>query len=240
METNFANYGLKAELAVTPKSPLKRSLSSRFDATTTVFKAFRIVGDTIFQAETFRVGPRYGASRSVGDNGDQDRYTDNTPLDPPALIISGDLDKNNNGTFDYEDDILLFDVDEDFLDESDRNNNGIRDEEENDKDPNYEIDGEQVSARIRLRQIEHANVRDMASAFILKTVYQFTKTIKITGGGQILFLMICLMMKTILFVKPSSPRWERASSLTKRNFSCTSVHDILINVLRVNSTIRTS
>ena len=27
-----------------------------------------------------------------------------------------------------------------FLDESDRNNNGIRDEEENDKDPNYEFD----------------------------------------------------------------------------------------------------
>ena len=34
----------------------------------------------------------------------------------------------------------LFDVDEDFLDESDRNNNGIRDEEENDLDPNYEFD----------------------------------------------------------------------------------------------------
>ena len=32
------------------------------------------------------------------------------------------------------------DVDEDFLDESDQNNNGIRDEEENDKDPNYEFD----------------------------------------------------------------------------------------------------
>ena len=140
METNFANYGLKAELAITPKSALTKSLGSRFDATTTVFKAFRTVGDTIFQAETFRVGPRYDASRSVGDNDDQDRYTDNTLLDPPSLIIPGDLDKNNNGLFDYEDDILLFDVDEDFLDESDRNNNGIRDEEENDKDPNYEFD----------------------------------------------------------------------------------------------------
>ncbi len=140
METNFANYGLKGELAVTPKSALKKDLSSRFDATTTVFKAFRTIGDTIFQAEAFRVGPRFDASRSVGDNDDQDRYTDNTLLDPPSLIIPGDLDKNNNGTFDYEDDILLFDVDEDFLDESDRNNNGIRDEEENDKDPNYEFD----------------------------------------------------------------------------------------------------
>ena len=140
METNFANYGLKGELAVTPKSALKKDLGSRFDAMTTVFKAFRTVGDTIFQAEVFRVGPRFDASRSVGDNDDQDRYTDNTLLDPPSLIIPGDLDKNNNGTFDYEDDILLFDVDEDFLDESDRNNNGIRDEEENDKDPNYEFD----------------------------------------------------------------------------------------------------
>ena len=48
-------------------------------------------------------------------------------------------------------------------------------------------DGEQVSRRIQLRQIEQADVRDMASAVILKVVYQFTKTIKITGGGQILF-----------------------------------------------------
>ena len=140
METNFTNYGLKAEIAVTPKSALQPSLSSRFDAMTTVFKAFRTVGDTLFQAEAFRVGPRFDASRSVGDNDDQDRYSDNTFPDPPSLIIPGDLDKNNNGTFDYRDDILLFDVDEDFLDETDRNNNGIRDEEENDQDPNYEFD----------------------------------------------------------------------------------------------------
>ena len=140
METNFTNYGLKTELAVTPKSALQKNLRSRFDATATVLKAFQTVGDTIFQAEAFRIGPRFDAAHAVGDNDDQDRYSDNTPLDPPSLIIPGDLDKNNNGTFDYEDDILLFDVDEDFLDESDRNNNGIRDEEENDKDPNYEFD----------------------------------------------------------------------------------------------------
>ena len=140
METNFTNYGLKAELAVTPKNALQKNLRSRFDATTTVLKAFRTLGDTLFQAEAFRVGPRFDAYRSVGDNDDQDRYSDNTFLDPPSLIIPGDLDKNNNGTFDYEDDILLFDVDEDFLDETDRNNNGIRDEEENDQDPNYEFD----------------------------------------------------------------------------------------------------
>ena len=139
-ETNFANYGFRGELAVTPMGALDRTFSSRFDATTTVFKGFRTVGDTIFQAEVFRVGHLFDASRSVGDNDDGDRYTDNTGEDPPSLIIPGDLDKNNNGTFDYEDDILLFDVDEDFLDESDRNNNGIRDEEENDKDPNYEFD----------------------------------------------------------------------------------------------------
>ncbi len=140
IETNFANYGLKAELASTPKHALQRDLRSRFDATATVFKAFRTIGDTILQGAAFRVGTRYDASRSVGDNDDQDRYTDNTFLDPPSRIIPGDLDKNDNGTFDYEDDILLFDVDEDFLDESDRNNNGIRDQEENDKDPDYEFD----------------------------------------------------------------------------------------------------
>ena len=140
METNFANYGLKAEFAITPKSDFKKDTRSRFDVMTTVFKAFQTVGDTILQAEAFRVGPGFDASRSVSDNDDGDRYTDNTPLDPPSLIIPGDLDKNNNGIFDYEDDILLFDIDEDFLDEVDKNNNGIRDEEENDKDPNYEFD----------------------------------------------------------------------------------------------------
>lgn len=152
METNFANYGLKTEFATTPKSALRKDLSSRFDATTTVFKAFRTVGDTIFQGEVFRVGPRFDASRSVGDNDDQDRYTDNTWLDPPSLIIPGDLDKNNNGTFDYEDDILLFDVDEDFLDERDQNNNGLRDEEENDKDPNYEFDVGLRGLRLLMKQ----------------------------------------------------------------------------------------
>jgi len=48
------------------------------------------------------------------------------------------------------------------------------------------IDGEEVSRNVRLNVIESADVRDMAAAFILKTVYQFTKTIKITGGGQVL------------------------------------------------------
>ena len=50
-----------------------------------------------------------------------------------------------------------------------------------------EVDGESVSDYVRLREIGHAHVRDMATAVILKAVYQFTKTIKITGGGQVLF-----------------------------------------------------
>jgi len=175
METNFTNYGLKGEVAVTPKSALQKNLGSRFDATTTVFKAFQTVGDTLFQAEAFRVGPRFDASRSVGDNDDQDRYTDNTPLDPPSLIIPGDLDKNNNGTFDYEDDILLFDVDEDFLDESDRNNNGIRDEEENDKDPNYEFD---VGLR-GIRLFMNRKVSRQASVVDLDLGLQLEKNLKL-------------------------------------------------------------
>lgn len=140
MEMNFANYGIKSELALTPKNALGNSLEERFQASAAVFKAFRTVGDLIIQGETFRIGHRYDASRSVTDNDDQDRYTDNTVSDPPSRIIPGDLDKNDNGIFDYEDDILLFDVDEDFLEERDRNNNGIRDEEENDHAPDYEFD----------------------------------------------------------------------------------------------------
>ncbi|MYF99238.1 hypothetical protein F4212_08915, partial [Candidatus Poribacteria bacterium] len=174
MATNFTNYGLKAEIAVTPKSALEKSLPSRFDATTTVFKAFRTVGATLFQAEAFRVGPRFDASHAVGDNDDQDRYSDNTYPDPPSLIIPGDLDKNNNGTFDYEDDILLFDVDEDFLDETDRNNNGIRDQEENDLDPNYEFDIGLQGLRLFMDQ----KISQQKSVIDLKVGYQSEKNIR--------------------------------------------------------------
>ncbi|HIE29436.1 TPA: hypothetical protein EYP66_19380 [Candidatus Poribacteria bacterium] len=149
-ETNFANYGLKAEFGLTPKSALKRDLRARADATASVFKVFRTIGDTIIRAEAFRIGPRYDASRAVTDNDDQDRYTDNTFADPPSFIIPGDLDKNDNGIFDYEDDILLYDVDEDFLDERDDNNNGVRDQEENDKDADYEFDVGLRGARVLL------------------------------------------------------------------------------------------
>jgi len=174
MATNFTNYGLKAEIAVTPKNALEKNLRSRFDATTTVFKAFQTVGATLFQAEAFRVGPRFDASHSVGDNDDQDRYSDNTYPDPPSLIIPGDLDKNNNGTFDYEDDILLFDVDEDFLDETDRNNNGIRDQEENDLDPNYEFDVGLQGLRLFLDQ----KLSQQKSKIDLKLGMQIEKNIR--------------------------------------------------------------
>jgi hypothetical protein len=39
---------------------------------------------------------------------------------------------------------------------------------------------------LRLRTLVPTDVRDQMHAFILKTVYQFTKTIKITGGLQLL------------------------------------------------------
>ncbi|MYB66254.1 hypothetical protein F4X73_16335 [Candidatus Poribacteria bacterium] len=174
METNFANNGVKAEIAITPKNALRKDLKSRYDAATTVFKAFRTVGDTLFQAEAYRVGPQFDASRSVGDNDDQDRYSDNSFLDPPSLIIPGDLDKNNNGIFDYEDDILLFDVDEDFLDEVDRNNNGIRDEEENDHEPNYEFDVGLQGIRLFM----NSKMRQTKSVIDLELGVQLEKNLK--------------------------------------------------------------
>lgn len=139
-ETNFANYGIKAEAALTPKNSLSNSFKDRFNSSSLLFETYRTIGDTIIRGEAFRIGDRYDASRSVADNDDKDRYTDNTFADPPSFIIPGDLDKNDNGIFDYRDDILLFDVDEDFLDERDENNNGIRDQEENDHDPDYKFD----------------------------------------------------------------------------------------------------
>ncbi|MFC1714476.1 hypothetical protein ACFL6S_12480 [Candidatus Poribacteria bacterium] len=149
-ETNFANYGLKMEAAITPKSASSSELWDRTRATALLLEGYRTVGDIIVRGEAFRVGRNYDASRSVADNDDQDRYTDNTWDDPPSFIIPGDLDKNDNGIFDYKDDILLFDVDEDFLDESDKNNNGVRDQEENDHDPDYDFDAGLTGAQISM------------------------------------------------------------------------------------------
>ena len=172
LESNFANYGIKAELALTPKSSPDRTPEGRMRSSAAVFKMFRTIGNAIVQLKAFRIGDRYDASRSVADNDDQDRFTDNTPEDSPSHIIPGNLDKNDNGVFDYEDDILLFDVDEDFLDERDVNNNGIRDEEENDHDPNYEFDvglmGLQLSAQYRVRREGISTSADLGLDYMSK------------------------------------------------------------------------
>lgn len=171
-ETNFANYGLKMEAALTPRSTPEGQFGEKPKSTALLFDAYRTIGDIIVRGEAFRVGEKYDASRSVADNDDQDRYTDNTSDDPPSFIIPGDLDKNDNGIFDYKDDILLFDVDEDFLDESDKNNNGVRDQEENDHDPDYRFDagltGAQVSAEYKTIKKGIAKNLDLAFQYAFK------------------------------------------------------------------------
>jgi len=166
-ETNFANYGIKMEAALTPKSSKSDEISERMRSSAFLFETYRTIGDIIIRGEAFRIGDRYDASRSVADNDDQDRYTDNTASDPPSFIIPGDLDKNDNGIFDYKDDILLFDVDEDFLDESDQNNNGVRDQEENDHDPDYKFDtgltGAMLSAEYK--NVQRGISRDLDTSF---------------------------------------------------------------------------
>jgi hypothetical protein len=66
--------------------------------------------------------------------------------------------------------------------------NGFKMAEERDVDRliGWRQSGEDKEYRVRLRTIDTADVRDQMHAFILKTVYQFTKTIKITGGLQLL------------------------------------------------------
>ena len=122
----------------------------------------------------------------MADNDDQDRYTDNTPADPPSFIIPGDLDKNDNGIFDYKDDILLFDVDEDFLDESDENNNGVRDQEENDLDPDYDFDagltGAQLSMEYKTSRRGISKNLDMSLQYAVKGDDQ--KAIKAYANGR--------------------------------------------------------
>lgn len=189
-ETNFANYGLKMEAAVTPKSTPRGQLQDKLKSTAVLFEAYRTVGDIIVRGEAFRVGANYDASRSVADNDDQDRYTDNTYADPPSFIIPGDLDKNDNGIFDYKDDILLFDVDEDFLDERDENNNGVRDQEENDHDPDYDFDtgltGAQLSTEYRTARRGISKSLDTALQYAVRGNKGRTrqKAIKAYANGQ--------------------------------------------------------
>ena len=189
-ETNFANYGLKMEAAVTPKSTPHGQLTDKLKSTALLFEAYRTVGDVIIRGEAFRIGRNYDASRSVADNDDQDRYTDNTNADPPSFIIPGDLDKNDNGIFDYKDDILLFDVDEDFLDESDENNNGVRDQEENDHDPDYDFDagltGSQLSMEYKTSRRGVSKNLDMSLQYAVKDTQgsRSQKAIKAYANGR--------------------------------------------------------
>jgi len=189
-ETNFANYGLKMEAAVTPKSVPHGQIQDKLKSTAVLLEGYRTVGDMIIRGEAFRVGDSYDASRSVVDNDDQDRYTDNTGADPPSFIIPGDLDKNDNGIFDYKDDILLFDVDEDFLDESDENNNGIRDQEENDHAPDYDFDvgltGAQISMEYKTSRRGTSKNLDMSFQYAVKgdKGRKRQKAIKIYANGQ--------------------------------------------------------
>ncbi len=189
-ETNFANYGLKMEVAVTPKSTPHGQIQDKLKSTAVLLEGYRTVGDMIIRGEAFRVGANYDASRSVIDNDDQDRYTDNTGADPPSFIIPGDLDKNDNGIFDYMDDILLFDVDEDFLDESDENNNGVRDQEENDHAPDYDFDvgltGAQISMEYKTARRGISKNLDMSLQYAIKGDEGLTrqKAIKIYVNGQ--------------------------------------------------------
>ena len=187
-ETNFANYGLKMEVALTPKSTSKNQLTEKLKSTALLFETYKTIGDIIVRGEAFRIGDRYDASRSVADNDDQDRFTDNTPEDPPSFIIPGDLDKNDNGIFDYKDDILLFDIDEDFLDESDKNNNGIRDQEENDHDPDYKFDagltGAQISAEYKTIQKGISKNLDTSLQYAFKGESKRQKAIKAYVTGR--------------------------------------------------------
>ncbi len=188
-ETNFSNYGFKMEATSTPRATPKGDLSEKINSTALLLETYRTIGNVIIRAEAFKIGSKYDASRSVADNDDQDRYTDNTQSDPPSYIIPGDLDKNDNGIFDYKDDILLFDVDEDFLDESDRNNNGIRDQEENDHDPDYKFDtgltGVQIFSEYKTSQKGVSKAFDTSLQYAYKNddMTSNQKSIKIYTNG---------------------------------------------------------
>jgi len=226
-ESNFANYGLKMEGAVTPKSVPSGKIQDKVKSTALLFEAYRTLGDIILRGEAFRIGQNYDASRSVTDNDDQDRYTDNTYSDPPSFIIPGDLDKNDNGIFDYKDDILLFDVDEDFLDESDKNNNGVRDQEENDHDPDYDFDvgltGIQGSMEYKTNRRGISQNLDMSLQYAMKgdNGQKKQKAIKAYANGQykrnVLNLGSIMVENELKYVKDNIPddTWHYAALILK-------------------------
>lgn len=224
-ETNFANYGIKMEASLTPKSTPKGKYTEKPKSTALLLETYRTIGNIIIRGDAFRVGKKYNASRSVADNDDQDRYTDNTYPDPPSLIIPGDLDKNDNGVFDYKDDILLFDVDEDFLDESDKNNNGIRDQEENDHNPDYKFDvgltGAQVSTEYKSVQKGVSKNLDTSFQYAVKGDEGFDslKAIKALVNGRysrnILNKGSVMLENELKYVQDNIPNdtWSYASTI---------------------------
>jgi len=83
----------------------------------------------------FSISPEYDASFSVEDNDDVD---DKPDVVDDYVAWAYDIDRNRNGTPDYDEDFLLFRVDREFRRGIyDYNNNGAFDNEENDTKPDY-------------------------------------------------------------------------------------------------------
>ncbi|MBN1433672.1 hypothetical protein JW921_02860 [Candidatus Fermentibacterales bacterium] len=100
-----------------------------------VLGGYRLAGPFLVRAEAFRVAPGFDARATVQDNDDGDHTEDWNERAEDVIPLL--LDRNNNGIVDYDDDFLMWEVDDDFLRGEDWNNNGIRDREENDLEPDY-------------------------------------------------------------------------------------------------------
>ena len=107
----------------------------RNDAEACIIDGYQLLGSLLVKMNVFRVSADYDASATVSDNDDKDHIEDWN--ERPEDVIPMVLDRNNNGIVDYDDDFLMWEVDDDFLRGRDWNNNGIRDIEENDNLPDY-------------------------------------------------------------------------------------------------------
>jgi len=86
-------------------------------------------------AKYFNINPSYDASFSVEDNDDVD---DKPDVVDDYVAWAYDIDRNRNGTPDYDEDFLLFRIDREFRrGVYDYNNNDAFDKEENDTKPDY-------------------------------------------------------------------------------------------------------
>ena len=124
---------------------------------------YQLLGPFLLRCDVFRVAPGFDTRATVQDNDDKDHREDWNERAEDVIPML--LDRNNNGIVDYEDDFLMWEVDDDFLRGADWNNNAIRDLEENDLLPDYPYPADR-QGYVSSLEWESGDISDLRSASI--------------------------------------------------------------------------